>query len=543
MIKRLLFCTFLLIINAFPSIAQVNFTSSNLPIFIINANSTIIDDPKVVANLTIINNNNGQRNYISDSTTDYNGRIGIELRGQTSQLLFDKKSYGFETWDSNNEDLSVSLLGLPEESDWILYGPFSDKTMIRNVLIYELSNQIGRYASRTKYCELVLNGEYQGIYVLMEKIKRDKNRVNIAKLNPDEITPPDISGGYILRLDKYNENDQNLFHSAFTDANVLMQYQVIYPKNDNLQPEQFQYIQNFMYDFEAALRGDDYQNPDIGFRKYIDVNSFVDFLLLNELGRNPDAYRISTYFHKEHDDNGGKLKMGPAWDFNLAMGNANFCLGGESTGWVLNYNQACPDDYWLLGYWWDRLLTDKAFSAQVAERWKTLRQTTFKVDTIHQMIDDYANQLNEAQNRNFQKWDILNEWIWPNNYVGGTYQNEVDYLKDWFGKRVAWMDKNIDEISAQVQSSSSTPEFKIYPNPFHDKLIIEIQKETKGVANLILFNFMGQKIMSLDFDIKSGIANELEMPSHITSQLSSGLYYYVFEINGMQMYSGQLMKN
>lgn len=166
MIKRLLFCTFLLSVNAVSSVAQVNFTSSNLPIFIINTNNTIVDEPKILANLKVISNNNGQRNYVSDAATDYNWRIGIELRGQTSQSIFDKKSYGFETWDLNNDDLSVPLLGFPKESDWILHGAFSDKTMIRNVLIYELSNQIGMYASRTKYCELVLNGEYQGVYVL-----------------------------------------------------------------------------------------------------------------------------------------------------------------------------------------------------------------------------------------------------------------------------------------------------------------------------------------------------------------------------------------
>jgi hypothetical protein len=103
--------------------------------------------------------------------------------------------------------------------------------------------------------------------------------------------------------------------------------------------------------------------------------------------------------------------MDPIWDFNLAMGNADFCLGGEPTGWVLNYNQNCPDDYWLLDYWWDRLLTDKTFVQQVAERWKISQKTTFDINNIHQIIDNYANELNEAQSGNFQKWDILNQWI------------------------------------------------------------------------------------------------------------------------------------
>lgn len=541
MTKRWLIFSCFLLTNVLTAFGQVNFTSSNLPIFIINTDSAIVDEPKVGANLGIINNL-GQRNNLTDIYNDYDGRIGIELRGQTSQSLFDKKSYGFETRDGNDADESVSLLGLPEEEDWILYGPFSDKTLMRNVLIFELSNQIGMYASRTKYCELVLNGEYQGVYILMEKIKRDKNRVDIAKLTPDEISGTDISGGYMLRLDKYSDSDQNLFPSTLADANTLMLYQVIYPKDEDLQPEQFQYIKDFMHNFETALRGNNYQDAALGFRQYIDVNSFVDFLLLNELGRNPDAYRLSTYFHKTHDDDGGKLKMGPIWDFNLAMGNANFCLGGEPTGWVLNYNQACPDDYWLIGYWWDRLLTDKAFALQVVERWQTLRQTTFSLANIHQMIDDKAAYLEESQTRNFQQWNILNEWIWPNNYVGGTYQKEVEYLKDWFGKRVEFMDKNISEISWQVRSSSSNPSFKLYPNPFLDELTIEIQEEIKGAVTLTFFNFMGQKVTEINIEVISGVQNKLKMPNHILSQLSSGVYFYTFEINGVQMNSGKLMK-
>ena len=137
----------------------------------------------------------------------------------------------------------------------------------------------------------------------------------------------------------------------------------------------------------------------------------------------------------------------------------------------------------------------------------------------------------------------MNEWIWPNNYVGGTYQNEVNYLKDWFEERVAWMDKNIDEISWQVKNSSSEPTFKLYPNPFHNELTIQIQKETRGAGTLTFFNFVGQKITTLNFDIKNGTANELKIPTHTISQLSSGIYYYVFEINGQQIDSGQLMKD
>lgn len=532
---------FILLIIVFAANAQVDLTSSNLPIFIINTDNTssIIDEPKTGADLKIISNSNGHRNLITDIPNDYNGRIGIELRGQTSQSLFDKKSYGFETREANDDNLNVSLLGLPEENDWILYGPFSDKTMIRNVLIYELSNEIGRYASRTRYCELVINDEYKGVYVLMEKIKRDKNRVDIAKLTADEIDGTDISGGYILKLDKFNSTDQNRFNSDFS-GDVNMEYQVIYPKDDDLQPEQFTYIQDFMYNFESALSGEDYKDSTLGYQQYIDVNSFIDFFLLNELGRNPDGYRISTYFHKQHDDDGGKLTMGPIWDFNIAMGNANFCLGSSPTGWVIDYNDACPDDAWLVGYWWERLLSDENFARAVIDRWQTLRQTSFSIANIHQIIDDNAALLNESQTRNYQQWDILGEWVWPNDFVGQTYTSEVHYLKTWFSDRVDWMDNNIQLFVATIPNDNH--EFSLYPNPFKDALNVKINQGSKGESILRIYNALGQQMTAIKINAPLQVDNYLRIPTAITEKLNRGVYFYTFKINDVLIDNGKIVK-
>lgn len=532
---------FILLIIVFAANAQVDLTSSNLPIFIINTDNTssIIDEPKTGADLKIISNSNGQRNLITDTPNDYNGRIGIELRGQTSQSLFDKKSYGFETREANDDNLNVSLLGLPEENDWILYGPFSDKTMIRNVLIYELSNEIGRYASRTRYCELVINDEYKGVYVLMEKIKRDKNRVDIAKLTADEIDGTDISGGYILKLDKFNSTDQNRFNSDFS-GDVNMEYQVIYPKDDDLQPEQFTYIQDFMYNFESALSGENYKDSTLGYQQYIDVNSFIDFFLLNELGRNPDGYRISTYFHKQHDDDGGKLTMGPIWDFNIAMGNANFCLGSSPTGWVIDYNDACPDDAWLVGYWWERLLSDENFARAVIDRWQTLRQTSFSIANIHQIIDDNAALLNESQTRNYQQWDILGEWVWPNDFVGQTYTSEVHYLKTWFSDRVNWMDNNIQLFVATIPNDNH--EFSLYPNPFKDALNVKINQGSKGESILRIYNALGQQMTAIKINAPLQVDNYLRIPTAITEKLNRGVYFYTFKINDVLIDNGKIVK-
>ncbi len=535
---KYLFSLLILFFTIVSSIAQVNFTDSNLPILVINTDNTIVDEPKVEADLGIINN--AGRNNISDAFNEYDGRIGIEYRGQTSQF-FDKKSYGFETRDANGENLNVSLLGLPEENDWILQGPFSDKTMIRNVLIYDLSNEIGLYASRTQYCELVIDGDYKGVYVLMEKIKRDKNRVDIAKLTADEITTPEITGGYILKLDKYNDNDQNRFFSQFAGAKAYMEYQVIYPKPADLQTEQFDYIQAYMNDFESALNSEDYKDEILGYQQYIDVNSFVDFLIMNELGRNPDAYRISTYFYKENEEDGGQLKMGPVWDFNIGMGNADFCLGSAPSGWVFNYNQTCPDDNWLVGYWWKRFLSDPTFATAVIERWKTLRQTTFSIENIHQKIDDYAALLNESQDRNQQRWNNIGQWVWPNDFIGATYQEEVDYLKNWFGERVLWLDANIDFIYNNAENNQNV-DFAIFPNPFQDELKLEINQAQLGETYFKVYDVLGHRVAAFKISVTPGIVQEVSIPEETIAVLSKGIYIYHFIVNDEIIYKGKLMK-
>lgn len=523
--------------------AQVNLQSSNLPIIVINTNYSIVDEPKRPATMGIIYNDNNQRNQITDPFNHYNGDIGIEWRGQSSQWFFDKRSYGIETRNQAEEALNVSLLGLPEENDWILYAPFSDKTMMRNVLIYQLSNEAGQYASRTRYCELVLNGDYKGVFVLMEKIKRDKNRLDIAKLKPEETTGEDLTGGYIVRLDKYDVYDQNIWASTFSDPNIRMEYQVVYPRPKNLQTAQFDYIKQFIYDFETALTSEAYKDPLEGYRKYIDVESFVDFLLLNELGRNPDAYRISTYFYKENDRDGGKLKMGPIWDFNIAMGNADFCMAGGHQNWILNYNQTCPDDFWLIGYWWDRLLTDEYFLNKVAARWIELRQTAFKLTNIYSIIDEKAQLLQEAQERNFDRWDILNSYVWPNPHIGGSYSSEVKYLKDWFSNRVRWMDENIELIGGQVKGKYSSANAKVYPNPMGEELYIEFQQEVQGIdLQFNMYNSLGQLVVTSQLEPSYGVKSKFRIPRTTVRSLPSGIYFYNLVINKEIALKGKLLK-
>ena len=422
--------------------------SSMLQFIIDTKSKKIIVEPKIPATL-----------IITDSTdTLYNGHIGIELRGSTSQIFFDKKSYGVETWDQNGNDIDIALAGFPAEEDWIFHGPFSDKSLIRNALIYDLSNKIGQYASRTRFFEMKLNGEFQGTYLLMEKIKRDKNRVDIEKLESNDNDPNLISGGYIIKIDKTtgestshgDYNEKISFYSKYDpngeegkDKKIFFLYDV--PSPEKISKEQKIYIQSYINSFEEALLSNDFSDPKTGYRQFIDVNSFVDFFLLNELSHNPDAYRLSTYMHKKRN---GKLKMGPIWDFNIAFGNVNYCKGEDVNNWIFKYNDYCPDDFWLVPFWWSKLLNDPYFANKVKSRWQGLRQNELSDKLIFGKIDLLISELetSDAIKRNFERWPILGQWIWPNSYVGTTYESEINYLKNWLSQRLTWMDSNIPSL-------------------------------------------------------------------------------------------------
>lgn len=192
------------------------FTSSNLPIVVINTNGqTILDEPKITVDIGIIDNGIGQRNNLTDPYNNYSGKAAIEIRGSSSQS-FPKKQYGVELRDAAGNDVSAPLLGLPPEEDWVLFAPYNDKTLMRDVLAYKIARDQGRYAPRTRYCELVLNGQYQGIYVLIEKVKRDNNRVDVNKLDPDENSGNDLTGGYIIKIDKETGSGNGGWTSNYT---------------------------------------------------------------------------------------------------------------------------------------------------------------------------------------------------------------------------------------------------------------------------------------------------------------------------------------
>jgi len=417
------------------------FTSSNLPIVVINTNGqSIQDDPRIFCDMGIIDNGFGNINYIHDTYNNYDGRISIEYRGSSSQS-FPKKAYALETQDSIGNNNNVSLLGMPVENDWILYAPYSDKSLMRNFLTFDLGRKMGNYSPRTVYCELVVDGDYRGVYILMEKIKRDNDRVDIAKLDIDDLAGDSLTGGYIIKIDKYTGTGGTDWLSDFPSIGGGPKYiQYHYPEASVMLPQQMDYIQAFVDSFEYALAGPDFTDSIIGYSKYIDVASFIDLYIINELSRNIDGYRLSTYMYKDRDNNGGKLTMGPFWDYNLAFGNANYCSGDMTSGWEVD--GACGD----VGnnpFWFQRLLDDPDYQNRLKCRWEYLRDRSLHQDSLFNFIDSVALYLDSSSARNFQKWNILGNYVWPNAHIGSTYQEELDYLKNWIGERLVWIDNNL----------------------------------------------------------------------------------------------------
>ena len=415
--------------------------SSNLPIAVVDTmGKGISQTTQTLSFASFIDTTRDGRARLTDMP-EFTGRAGINIRGKSS-AGFAKKQYHFETWDEYNNDKDGSILGFPAESDWILQGPYSDKSLMRNFLSYKWSNDLGQYAVRTRYIEVFLNtdgggvssSDYIGVYVFMEKIKRSADRVDVAELQPSDNAEPQISGGYIFKKDKADAGE-----TVFRTSRSL-EVRVVEPKMVDITPEQVDWLRNYLNEFESVLYGWNFMDPLNGYVKYIDVDSFIDHHIIVELTKNIDGFRLSTYMFK---DRNGKLNMGPVWDYNLSLGNANYLQGWIPTGWY--YSQLSDGQY----PWWRRLFEDPAFCQRYADRWFELRENLLATGQLLQDIDDTAALLNEAQARNFGRWRILGNYIWPNWYIADTYDEEINWMKGWLEQRLDWMDSQIDyELAA-----------------------------------------------------------------------------------------------
>lgn len=427
----------------------------NLPrIEITDLEGPIQDEPKVTAQMRV-----SEYDENGVASIGYEGFIGVEYRGSSSQFFYDKKGLGIETRDSLGEGLDTELLGFPEEEDWVLHGPYGDKSLIRNALMFDLAEEFSGYSSRSKFVDVYLEGAYHGVYLLLEKIKRDSNRVDINKLKDDENDGEDVTGGYIIKLDKTNgehEGDPGAFALFTDDMSFLSEHGTKvsdsevhfiyhYPKPAKITEEQKAYIQGYVNDFEDALAGDDFADEVLGYSNFINIDTFVDYFLAAELSGNVDGFRLSTFLVKDKNE---KLSMGPPWDYNLAFGNVDYCEGWRSDMWIHRMEFICAGGPFGTPFWWSRLLEDEAFVARVKLRWVELRAAGLSDQSVTDSITSKVDFLNAhgAVEDNFDRWDILGQYVWPNFFIGNSHAQEVSYLQTWLADRLTWMDTAINDL-------------------------------------------------------------------------------------------------
>ena len=493
-------------------------TSSNLPIVVLDTyNVDIPDEPKIDGTMGIIFNGDNQMNFLSDPFNEFYGQIAIEKRGSSSNS-FPMKSYGLETRGPDSVNYNVSLFDWPSDNDWILYAPYTDKAMIRNVLTYDLGRQMGQYAPRTKLCEVILNGSYIGVYVLMERIKINPGRVNVDPLLYSDTLDNHLTGGYIIKIDKTTAGGVIAWTSPYTaqaPSTGPIYYQLHDPDISELHPLQLNYIHNYVDNWETVLKSTNFANPQTGFRAFSDELSFIDFMLINELSKNVDGYRISTFLHKKRFSEGGKLFAGPLWDFNLGWGNANYCQGGQTSGWEINFNSVCQGNGSLMNpFWFNRMLQDTVFANNVNCRWTDLRTSILSDSYLMTYIDSMATILTEPAIRNYNRWPILGVYVWPNNYVGNTYQEEITYMKNWILARTAWMDANMFGTCSSLGIDNSKSFVEIVPNPAQTHITVTGLPVN---SNIVLTDFSGKTIKQILIQETTTLID--------VSELANGIYF------------------
>ena len=496
--KALLSCCF----AAGMSLAQ----TYDLPILFVDTKGKCLDKnvtEKIPATMRVLD---GKTNSVADSAKGTLYDIGIKVRGQSS-ALFPKPGYGVEVRDEKGEGLDVSLFGLPPADDWVFHGPYVDKSMMRNALAHWLFRQAGHYSPRTKHFDLYINGVYRGVYVLIEKIKRGKYRVNVSKLKETDVSGEDVTGGYIWAFDKTGTNtggagsgpiEKEGFNTS-DGLNVILHY----PKKENIQKQQEDYLKKYLNDLEGLFKNG--KNGQ-GYENYVDMTSALDYVLHEEVTNNADSYWCSFFLHKpkdKTDKNGvkteGKVTLGPAWDFNLAMSNGSqpengggnnggmwgggfgggFGGGGNgfgssgTSGWQIENSQKSGNGgmwgmgsslkapNWLLGMW-----KDSHYQSELKKRWAELRSGVWHTKTLDLYLDSMKTYLKNAADRNFKRWPNLGKSSGQNDadpqpmkycnsssgggfgmpmggYNATTWDGEVEHLRKKMKERMQWMDEQL----------------------------------------------------------------------------------------------------
>lgn len=528
--------TFRLCVN---SITPIAVDSSALPLVMINSlGNTIINNTKVSAFMDIKYNGDGTFTHYSDSSNVYKGNIGISYHGASSSG-YPQHPFSIETRTATGINNNVPLLGMPAENDWFLISNYNDRSLVRNTLANRLFTQMGNYSPRTKLCEVFLDSIYQGIYVFCEKIKRDHNRVRISKMDSNDNAGDSLTGGYILQQNLWDAS--NSFQSNFSPIDhpgFDIHYLYEYPTPDSITVQQKAYIASFIDSLETALYSSNYADSTIGYRKYLDVKSFIDYFLVNEVSRNADGFKKSVFFNKDRFSKGGKLKAGPVWDFDWAWKDIYGCApfsNSNGSGWAHLINDCVTDNY-SNGYY-IRMLQDTTFCNQLRCTYDYYRETMLSSAAIYNYIDSMKNLVQAAQARHFSMWPLLGtSGPAPEmNAIATTYNAEMDTLKSWIDRRLQWLDANIpghcaNPMHAGITENVASDLIKCYPNPGTGLFHFERITTSNSPLSIAVYDLTGKLIAHSSIssgDTKFDYSIEKQGVYYVTVTDSNGNRQYV----------------
>jgi len=493
--------------NYLPPDCSVKLEETNLPIVFIDTqygkeSKTIIHkDWRVAARIKIIINDNGV-NY-SDTTAhpgqkvDYEGWIAIKYRGYTSFSLSKKKPFSIKTMESSDPEgkkKKVCIMGLPKDNDWVLIAPYSDRSLIRDVLMFQLARPYLEFTPKVRHCEVILDGVYYGVYVMAEHISKGENRLNLSEPGSagDELT-----GDYHLEIDHLDEEHLYVSKYPTLDENgvphgipnsVCFQYK--FPKYEDMVPgheEQLEYIQKQIDLMEDALDSDHFSDAETGYRRYLDIMSFIDHELSQEVSGNVDAYRLSTNIYKHRDSVDPRFKT-TIWDFNLAFGNNRENNGELTDYWLFLNKYINPAEKSKVPFWWARMMQDPEYVKLLKARWAQYRKENYSDEHLNNTIDSLVAILDAkgARERNYQAFPVWGENIWPvPNYNSvNTWEKEISYLKNWIKRRIAWMDEQLDYDPTTIGFGVMMPDatFKKEITGYYDSKGQRLEHPRKGIV-------------------------------------------------------------
>jgi len=369
---------------------------TGLPIIYVNTNGVAIDS---------------KEDYREGFASIYGGRdfenlsdteMKIRGRGNSTWYFHPKKAFQLKFSDK------TEMLGMPKDKKWIFLAEHSDKTLMRNKIAFELG-YISKldWTPQSYFAEVFVNNEYNGTYNVSQKVEESDHRVVLGDT------------GYLLEIDQLDrmKPDDVFFYTSEFLINIK-EPELAYDSDE------FNYAKNLINEFETVLKGSQFKDPINGYIKYIDLDSFIDWYLISEITKNVDSKDWSSIFMNVIP--GEKIKMGPLWDFDLAFGNVDYA------------DSQFPEGFWVKEHkWYARLFEDPAFVSKVKNRFLYFKRNQ---NLILDKMDFYANYLKLAQKENDDKWDIIGNYAWPNPVVYDTYEEEVEHLKNWYIKRMNWLD-------------------------------------------------------------------------------------------------------